>query len=114
MKTITNAEFDELYKEISRFEKDIPGVKYGYDFSEFALAFIGADCFEHWVYRTSELGVMFPLWLGKMTKDHPEAKNDPEQIKDFLLKESPVRDILLKVAYLGYRLGKGMKEEQDK
>jgi len=110
MKPITNEDIDLMYKELSNFEKTQPGIKYGFDFPEFALALVGSKAFEHWVLRSTEEGVFGMLAMAQLKQENPEWAKDPQSHKDeitqAIIEISPFKQIFMKAIYLGYRLGK--------
>lgn len=92
-----------------------PGIKYGYDFPEFALALVGSDAFKHWQKRMLAEAAVLPalLMANGINPKNPEEvqKMDKQELEEKLLKISPYRAMLLKAMYLGYKLGKIEKEE---
>lgn len=115
MTKIDNDRIDTLYKEISEFGDFQPGIKYGYDFPEFALAMVGSKAFEHWQKRCLVEATLLPALLAASgLPQNPEEvqKMDKKEVQDKLLKISPYRAMLLKAMYLGYKLGK-MENSED-
>jgi hypothetical protein len=110
---ISNDSIDNLYKEISEFGDFQPGIKYGYDFPEFALALVGSKAFEHWNRKMIADGLMMPALLAMQGLKKPDEK-DPIAVKEFeetVMKKSPHKATLLKAMYLGYKLGKAESQE---
>jgi len=106
MLNITNETVDNLYETISKYEKDNPGVKYGEDFPIFAATVLGSTTFKYYVTKSTMTGVIIPAIIDSVIQKNPEMKTNPDQFSEMMLKESPYRNILLKVLYLGYRIGK--------
>jgi len=105
---IDNDRIDQMYREISEFGDFQPGIKYGYDFPEFALALVGSKAFDHWNRKMIADGLMMPTLLAMSGVKQPDSK-DTEAMKAFeelVMKKSPHKATLLKAMYLGYKLGK--------
>ena len=108
MVKIDNDRIDALYREISEFGDFQPGIKYGYDFPEFALALVGSKAFDHWQQKMVADSVVLPALLAMSGIKKPDEK-DPaamEAFKEIVMKKSPHKATLLKAMYLGYKLGK--------
>src|SRR5260221_13342684 len=108
MSKISNDAVDVLYKEISEFGDFQPGIKYGYDFPEFALALVGSKAFDHWQIKMVADSAVLPAILAMSGIKKPDEK-DPaaiEAFKEIVMKKSPHKATLLKAMYLGYKLGK--------
>ena len=113
MVKISNDSIDNLYKEISEFGDFQPGIKYGYDFPEFALALVGSKAFEHWQQKMVADSVILPSLLAMSGIKKPDEKNpaEVEAFKEAVMKKSPHKATLLKAMYLGYKLGKAELSE---
>jgi hypothetical protein len=106
MKTLTNEDIDALYKELSQYEKDNPGTKYGADFPLFAAVCLGSQAVKHWSIRSAMEAIVMPARLQEMAEKNPEIKENPEEFREALTgPDNPYRQMFLKAIYLGYRLG---------
>jgi hypothetical protein len=96
----TKDDVERIGQEIAEFEKLLPGVKYGEDFSVLALTLLGTKQFDSLTLTATMMGL-----LGVITLKHKEGEKDDEFMNE-VKKNSPLREILLQAVYLGYRLGK--------
>jgi hypothetical protein len=109
MSTLTKDDVDVQWEKINEFERVIPGIRYGEDYPEFALAIVGSKAFQTLVSGATMLGLMSAIIIpAKMKKQEgipseEEAKAFMEEIE----RNSPMREALLRALYLGYKLGKG-------
>jgi len=101
--TVTKDDVERIGKEISEFEKLLPGVKYGEDFSVLAMTLLGTKQFDSLTQTATMMGL-----LGALTMKPPKEGegNEKEKFMDKLTKDSPMRETLLHAIYFGYRLGK--------
>ena len=109
MNTITKDEVDLQYKKIDAFEKVIPGIRYGEDYPAFALAVVGSEAFKSLVTVSSMMGMISTLMVKSPPEGMAEEAAAEWSRKQFseMIENSPVREVLLRALYLGYRLGKG-------
>lgn len=101
--TLTKEDVDRIGKEISEFEKILPGVRFGEDFPQFAITLLGTETFDQMVQMSTIMGLLCAITL----KPPPNQAEPPS--KDFIdqmLKDSPMREFTLRAIYFGYRLGK--------
>jgi hypothetical protein len=110
---LDNDKIDQMYREISEFGDSMPGMKYGYDFTEFALALLGSKAFEHWQEKMVADSVTLPAFLALSGLKKPDEKNkeEVEAFRAAVMKKSPHKATLLKAMYLGYKLGKAESSE---
>lgn len=98
--TIQKEDVERLGAEIAEFEKLLPGVKFGEDFSVFALTLVGTKQFDELVMKASIIGLLSSLTVS--APNH-ESKDD---FLERLANTSPLRELLMQAMYFGYRLGK--------
>ena len=98
---VTADKIDEMKEEMVDFGKRNFGIKNGADFSFIASSLLKAKAFKESCTIASMLGMLAPL----MVKRQPDGKPSEKDIAA-LLEDSPVRDIIADVFYLGYRLGR--------
>lgn len=99
---ITKDEVDQKQLEMESFEKLIPGIRYGEDYPEFALAVVGSKTFAHTVQSATLLGMMSMLSIPKK----PESPEEMKAAFEDMMSSSPLREVILRSMYLGYKLGK--------
>ena len=98
----TKEDVERIGKEISEFEKILPGVRFGEDFPQFAITLLGTESFDQLVLMSTVMGILGAITLKAPEKDTPPSK----YFMNKMLKESPMREFTLRAIYFGYRLGK--------
>jgi hypothetical protein len=103
MVTIKSSSIQETYEAMSAFGKANFGVRNGEDFSSIARAFLQTEAAKSLCQTAALMGMLGTLLIPK----NPAAT--PEQQKaqmDKIMSESPVRDVIADVFYLGYKIGR--------
>lgn len=101
---LSNEEVSRMFSDVREFEKQIPGVRYGEDYPEFALACMGSPEFKSMIIEMTITSLFCSLTLHSRKEEFD--RKDGEEIRELLTKDSPMRETLLHALYVGYRLGK--------